>query len=168
MRNKFLPSLVTGFAAGVLLSVPVVKTIGFFIIVPLAVHFALKLEISMNKGELPVRIPRALLFGVMTALWASLFASAFDTLITFFTHNNDLVAAQYEIEKTFRQMNLGPIADYALEILRGAIHDIKTYGFSAVYTFSLLISNIFYNLLFGMAGSLISRIIINRSTSEIQ
>lgn len=168
MHNKFLPSLVTGFAAGVLLCVPGVKTIGFFVIVPVAVHFAIKLNVKLNNAAVPVRIPTALLFGIMTALWAALFATIFDTIITLFTHNNDLVAAQYEIEKTFKQMNLGPIADYGLQILHGAVNDIKTYGFSAVYTFSILISNIFYNILFGIIGAFISRMIINKKPTELQ
>ena len=162
MNNKFLPSLVTGFAAGVLLSVPGVKNFVFFITIPLAVYFALLLNIKLNDGSLPVRKRTAVIFGILTGLWAAFFSSLFDTLLTYVSHNNDFVEAFPEMQRRVQELNMGKITDEVLGMFKRMHADIKLKGFSPLYTFVLLISNFFMDVIFGILGGLISRIFINK------
>lgn len=162
MNNKYLPSLVTGFAAGVLLSVPGVKNFVFFITIPAAVYFALLLNIKLNDGSLPVKTRTAILFGVLTGLWAAFFSSMFDTLLTYVSRNNDFVEAFPEMQKRVQELNLGKISEEVIGMFKKMYSDIKYKGFSPLYTFVLLISNFFMDVLFGILGGLISRIYLNK------
>ena len=55
MKNKYLPSLVTGFVAAVLISIPFIKHVGCCVIVPFAAVYALILDVKLNKAELPIK-----------------------------------------------------------------------------------------------------------------
>ena len=88
MKNKYLPSLVTGFAAAVLVSIPLLKHVGCCVIVPFAAVYALILDVKLNKAELPIKGMEAFLFGIFTGLWAAIFSALFETIITLFTHRN--------------------------------------------------------------------------------
>lgn len=162
MNNKFLPSLVTGFAAGVLLSVPGVKGLFLYITLPVAVYFALFLNIKLNDGLIPVKIRTAVLFGILTGLWAAFFSTVFDTLLTYIMHNNDFTDAFPEIKKQFKEFNLGDVTKEFLGMFGRMDNDIRNNGFSPVYTFLMLTGNIIIYVIFGIIGGFISRIFLNK------
>ena len=150
MKNKYLPSLVTGFAAAVLVSIPLLKHVGCCVIVPFAAVYALILDVKLNKAELPIKGMEAFLFGIFTGLWAAIFSALFETIITLFTHNNDFVQELPGIENVLRNQapaSFKQFIDQAIQIYRHMAIEIKTTGFSALYTFAILGTNIIIDIL---------------------
>ena len=97
--KKFLSPLIVGFGAGVLSIVPVAKSFGCCLIIPVAAFIALLLEQKANNDFSKIEIKKGLIFGLLTGLYAALFGSVFDFFITFVTKNNDLVATYSELQK---------------------------------------------------------------------
>jgi hypothetical protein len=172
MNNKYLPSLVTGFGAAVLVSVPWVKTVGCCVIVPLAALYALMLHIKLNKGELPIKTTMAILFGLMTGLWAAFFSAMFETIITFFTHSNDFVQGLPGMESMLRNSKFAPafsgIFDQMLRIYHSMANDIRSYGFSPIYSFTVLAGNLIVDSIFGMIGGVLGMIYLNNRSKTIK
>jgi hypothetical protein len=167
MKNKYLPSLVTGFGAGVLMSVPLISHVGCCVIVPFAAVYALILDIKLNKAELPIRAGEALLFGILTGLWAAFFSSLFDTIITFITHNNEFVQGLPAVENLIRNQapaSFKQIVEQVILIYRHMSNDIKTVGFSPIYTFSILATNLIIDVIFGIIGGFIGMNYLNKKS----
>ena len=165
MKNKYLPSLVTGFAAAVLVSIPLLKHVGCCVIVPFAAVYALILDVKLNKAELPIKGMEAFLFGIFTGLWAAIFSALFETIITLFTHNNDFVQELPGIENVLRNQapaSFKQFIDQAIQIYRHMALEIKTTGFSALYTFAILATNIVIDIIFGIIGGFIGMNYLNK------
>jgi len=169
MKNKYLPSLVTGFGAAVLVSVPWVRTIGCCVIIPLASLYALILHIKLNNGELPIKTSMAILFGLMTGLWAAFFSAMFETIITFVTHTNDFVQGLPAMESMLRSSRFAPsfsgIFDQMLRIYHSMANDIRLYGFSPIYTFTVLAGNVIVDSIFGMIGGVLGMTFLNKRST---
>lgn len=169
MKNKYLPSLVTGFGAAVLVSVPWIRTVGCCIIIPFATLYALMLHIKLNGGELPIKTSMAILFGLMTGLWAAFFSAMFETIITFFTHTNDFVQGLPQMESMLRGSRFAPsfsgIFDQMLRIYHSMAKDIQLYGFSPIYTFTVLAGNIIVDSIFGMLGGILGKSYLNKRST---
>ena len=168
MKNKYLPSLVTGFGAAVLVSIPWIKTVGCCVIVPFAAVYALMLHIKLNNGEMPIKTGMAIGFGLMTGLWAAFFSAMFETILTFVTHSNDFVQGLPSMESMLRNPKfgvLGGIIDKMIQIYRSMERDIKTYGFSPIYTFTVLAGNVIVDSIFGMIGGLLGMIYLNKRSN---
>jgi mannose/fructose/N-acetylgalactosamine-specific phosphotransferase system component IIC len=165
MKNKYLPSLVTGFVAAVLVSIPIVKHVGCCVIVPFAAVYALILDVKLNKAELPIKGKEALLFGILTGLWAAVFSALFETIITLFTHSNDFVAELPGIENVLRNQapaSFKQFMEQAILIYRHMATEIRITGFSALYTFAILATNIFVDIIFGIIGGFIGMNYLNK------
>jgi hypothetical protein len=165
MKNKYLPSLVTGFGAAVLVSIPLVKNVGCCVIVPFAAVYALILDVKLNKAELPIKGKEAVLFGLMTGLWAAVFSALFETIITMFAHSNDFVQELPNIENVFRNqlpVSFRPMMDQAIVIYKSMAAEIKATGYSAIYTFAILFTNIFVDVIFGIIGGFIGMNYLNK------
>ena len=165
MKNKYLPSLVTGFGAAVLVSIPLLKHVGCCVIIPFAAVYALILDVKLNKAELPIRGKEAVLFGLLTGLWAAVFSALFETLITLFTHNNEFVQELPGIENVLRNqvpVSFRPMMEQAIVIYRSMATEIKTTGFSAIYTFAILSTNIVVDIIFGIIGGFIGMNYLNK------
>jgi len=173
MNNKYLPSLITGFAAGVLLSVPVINSFGFLLFVPWGVYFALTLHIKLNNGAVPVKVGTAILFGFLTAIWSAFFSTMIHTLLTLLTHSNNFVEGFYEEQKSLKNVfselavkmkdpAFSEMANVFLGIYKKMYNDIKSSGFSALYTFMVLFGMMMIQMVLGVIGGLISRIFINK------
>lgn len=163
-RKNLFPSLVAGFGAAVLTTVPGIKNFACCLIVPMAVIIALYLDIKINKTILPVTIKTALIFGFFTALFATIFSTFFDVLITYITHSNDFIQALPQTESMVRQYHLEVLLDQTMSVLKQMSNQIKISGFSLLYTFGILISNFIINTIFGLLGGLLGMIFINRRT----
>jgi hypothetical protein len=165
MKTKYLPSLVTGFVAAVLISIPLLKHIGCCVIVPFAAVYALILDVKLNKAELPIKGKEAFLFGLMTGLWAAIFSAIFETIITLFTHSNDFVQELPGLENILRNQapaSFKQFMEQAIQIYRHMAVEIKTTGFSALYTFAILATDIFVDIIFGIIGGFIGMNYLNK------
>jgi hypothetical protein len=169
MKNKYLPSLVTGFGAAVLVSVPWIRTIGCCIVIPFASVYALMLHIKLNDGEIPIKTSLAILFGLMTGLWAAFFSAMFETIITFVAHSNDFVKGLPAMENMLRtskfNSSFGGIFDQMIRIYHSMAKDISLYGFSPIYTFTVLAGNVIVDSIFGMLGGVLGMTYLNKRSS---
>ena len=171
MKNKYLPSLVTGFGAAVLISIPFIKHVGCCVIIPIAAVYALILDVKLNKAKLPIMGSEAFLFGLLTGLWAAFFSALFETIITFVTHTNEFVQGLPGIENILRNQvpaSFKPFIEQAILIYRSMAKDIKTTGFSYIYTFSILATNIFVDIIFGIIGGFIGMNYLNKRNKPQQ
>ncbi len=164
--KKHLPALVAGFGAGVLQVVPVVKSFSCLIIMPLAGIFALVLYQKSNKIISPISTQKAVVTGLMTGVFAALFGSFFEILITFITKSNDLV---YVVNDLYEFIDKFPVEEtvktQVIQLTENVVNSIKTTGFSLLYSFSVVVNNLIINPIFGTIGALIGLKFIN---SKIQ
>jgi hypothetical protein len=165
MKNKYLPSLVTGFGAAVLVSIPLIKHVGCCVIVPFAAVYALILHVQLNKAKLPIKGSEAFLFGLLTGLWVAFFSALFETIITLFAHSNEFVQELPGIENFIRNQapaSFKQLIETVIPIYRHMAAEIKTTGFSPIYTFAILASNIFVDIIFGIIGGFIGMNYLNK------
>lgn len=162
--KKIFPSLVSGFAASVLTTIPLLKSFACCLIVPAAAFLALLLDQKINHNLERITLKKALLFGFLTGLFATFFITSFDLLMTFITKTNDLIYSLPQTEVMMRQWNLGPLFDESLNLIKQMAADIQTTGFSALYAIMIFFTNFISNSIFGMIGGTIGMAILNRKT----
>lgn len=159
--KKLLPVLVCGFAAGVLNTVPFVKNFGCCLIIPIAVYFALVLDLRSRGDQDPVKPAKAMQMGLLTGVFCAIFVTLFEMLIILITRSSDLVAGLPEIERMMSQFAESDISRQMMNILYKIRDDIVNYGFSLLYTFSMLMSSLLVNSIVGMIGGLLAMQFIN-------
>ena len=168
--KKYLSPLIVGFSAGVLSIVPVAKSFGCCLIIPIAAFIALLLDQKAKNDYSKIEIKKGLIFGLFTGLYAALFGSVFDFFITFVTKNNDIVATFSELQKVITEFPISEaLKEDVMIILGGVVESIKDTGFSLLYTLSVLVNNTILNSVFGMLGGIIGAQILNsRSQKNIE
>ncbi len=159
--KKYLPALVAGFGAGVLQIVPIAKNLTCCLIVPAAVVIALVLDRKANNDHSPIISSKAVAIGALTGLFAALFGTFFEVLVTFITKHNDIVNAVSEFRNMFQGFMDEEVVDQAMGMLYGMVEDIQTSGFSFMYAVMILFGNLFVNIIFGIIGGLIGMQILN-------
>ncbi|NOX17004.1 MAG: DUF4199 domain-containing protein [Chlorobi bacterium] len=160
--KKILPALVPGFAAGVLAIVPVAKNFGCCLIIPAAAVAAVFLEQTSKGNKESVEMSRALVLGLLTGIFAALFGSAFDVIITLVTKSNELVSAFGELQKVLSNLPLSDeVKQQVSNLFTNMINDIQATGFSLVYTISMFFNSLITNIIFGLIGGLIGAKIYN-------
>ncbi len=141
---------------------PVAKSFGCCLIIPVAAFIALLLEQKANNDYSKIEIKQGLLFGLLTGLYAALFGTILDFFITFITKNNDIVATYSELQKVINQFPISEnLKDNVMNILGNVVESIRTSGISLIYTFSVLVNNLVLNSVFGMLGGIIGAQILN-------
>lgn len=160
--KKYLPPLVCGFGAAVIIIVPGMENFGCCLIVPVASILSLLLHQKAINSKTKIDDNISITFGLLTGLFAALFATLFDIIITLITHSNDFVKAIPQSEALLRELNLGSILDYTVNLFRAIANDIRTKGFSLYYSIIILISNTVSFLAFGLIGGIVGRIFINK------
>jgi hypothetical protein len=165
--KTYLPPLVAGFGAAVLTTVPGIREFGCCLIVPLAVFTALLLYKKALNGNTIISVKTSLFLGFLTGLFAALFSTFFDTIITFFTHSNDFVRTLPQTQEVLDSFNLGEAAKQTIDLMKGMADQITTNGFSLLYIIFILMSNLIVDSVFGLIGGLLGRIIINRRTPTL-
>jgi hypothetical protein len=103
-------------------------------------------------------------FGFATGVIAAFFASCFDVLITFITRSNEFIGAIPQTESMLKEMNLGPVVDESLKLVRRIASEIRRTGFSPLYTVFIFITNIILFSIFGILGGLIGMLFVNKKT----
>jgi len=160
--NKYLPSIVTGFGAAVLSTIPGIKNLNCCLIIPAAAFLSIYLYNKSTGNDSPIKLNKALSYGLLTGLIAALFSSLFDILITYITHSNDLVVGLEQTQEMMQELKLGTLIDASMEILRTMVKEIEVTGFSALYTVMITISNFFIFSIFGMLGGLLGMAVLNK------
>jgi hypothetical protein len=160
--NKYLPSIVTGFGAAVLSTIPGIKNLNCCLIIPAAAFLSIYLYNKSTGNDSPIKLNKALSYGLITGLIAALFSSLFDILITYITHSNDLVVGLEQTEEMMQELKLGSLIDASMEIMRTMVKEIEGTGFSALYSVMITISNFFIFSIFGMLGGLLGMAVLNK------
>ena len=164
--NKYLPTLVCGFAAAVLSTVPGIKNFSCCLLVPGAAAVSILLDKKINQSQEKVLLSKSIGFGFLTGLFATLFITTFDILLTYFIKTNEFIQSLPQIELTMRQWNLGPMVDESLKLIKSVAKEIEKNGFSFIYLLMILSSNFIVNSIFGMIGGALGMSLANRKSRE--
>ncbi len=162
MNKKYLPALVSGFGAAVLTTIPGVESFACCLVVPIASGVSIALYKKSQPEILKIETGTGLMLGFLTALFAAIFASSFEILITYLTRTSDLSVSMPQAEQLIREMNLGTAAEESIEILKQMITDIQTTGFSFLYSILIALTNLISFTIFGLLGGLVATAIINK------
>ena len=166
MRNmdikKYLPSIVTGFGAAVLSTIPGIKSLSCCLLVPAAAYLSLHLYNKSTGDRSAIQLNKALSYGLITGLVAATFITLFELLITYLTHSNDLVSNLQQTEEIVSDFNIGPLMDESIKLMKKMATDIEATGFSALYAVMITISNFFILSIFGMLGGLLGMSVLNK------
>ncbi len=160
--KKYISAFVAGFGAGVLQVVPIAKSFACCLIIPAAAFIALSLDQKASKNYEPISFSKAATFGLLTGLWAALFGTVFDIFITLITKNNDIIAAFGQIQSMLGNFPVSEgLKQEVSTMLNLVVEQIKSTGFSFLYTFSVLINNLVVDVIFGFVGGVIGMQILN-------
>lgn len=164
--NRILPVIISGFIVAVFSIVPILKNFSCCLFLPFASVFSLYLDLRVNKNLEFIRIPKALKFGFLTGLFATIFYVPLDLLITFFTRTNDFIAVIPQAEILIQDLEIKEITKDSMSMIRAMAEQIKETGFSPLYAVMILFSNLFTNSIFGMIGGLIGMGILNKKITD--
>ncbi|MBN8544626.1 MAG: DUF4199 family protein [Ignavibacteria bacterium] len=170
VNSKYFPTLVSGFAAGVLSTVPILKSTACCILVPAAVIFALYADRRINNDKFPLQMSYALVFGLLTGVFTAFFGTTFDVLISFITRHNEFVDSYPQILQMLNEMPFlqgsDPSVKEAMDILEATRDDLVNTGFSGFYAVMSFINNLIFYPLFGLLGGLLGKAILDRSNKS--
>ncbi len=164
--KKYLPTLVLGFAASVLATVPGIKNFSCCLLVPGAAVFAILLDKKITHSNERVTIGKGLGFGFLTGLYATIFITIFEMLLTYFARTNDFIQNLPQSELIMQQWNLGPMVEDSLKLMKGMAKEIEKTGFSFLYLILIFFSNFFINSIFGMIGGALGMNLANRKLNQ--
>lgn len=166
-NSKYISPLVLGFIAAVFSVVPVIKSLGCCLLIPVAAYLALLLDQKANSDYSRLEIKKGVIFGLVTGLVAAILSTTFDTVITLITHKNDLLISFPQLVETIDKFPIDELTkEEVLSLLSGVVDDIRTSGFSLIYVISLLVNNLFANSVFGILGGIIGVQILNSRNSK--
>lgn len=160
--NRIFPVIVSGFIAAVLSVVPVLKSFSCCLLLPLAAVFSLYLDIRVNKNSEIIKTSKAIKFGFLTGLFATLFYVPLDLIITFFARSNDLIESIPQAEILIQDLDLKSVSDDSIKLMKNMANEIRSTGFSLLYAIMILFSNLFTNTIFGIIGGIIGMGILNK------
>ncbi len=164
-KNKYLSSLVCGFGAAVLTTVPALKVFSCCLIIPLFAVLGIYLFFRINGGQSSIDLKTALFIGFLTGVFAAIFSSFFDVIITYITHTNELVESLPQTEAAVKSYNLDKLFQPSMKLLKNMSAQIKTSGFSTLYAFMILLSNLIVDIIFGMLGGVVGMKFVNKKTN---
>lgn len=158
LRNYFLPAVLAGFSLGVLNSIPFLKPC--CLLIPVGGFFAVYLYRAATK-IIQLDLGRVALIGVLTGLFAALFATSFDVLFTYITRSNEIVESLPEIEKMMKN-NFGKLFESTFQIYKYMSDEIRASGFSLLYTIGMLFSYLIIDTIFAFIGAVFARSYFNK------
>ncbi|MCP5062121.1 MAG: DUF4199 family protein [Ignavibacteriae bacterium] len=165
--KKYLPVLVTGFAAGVLHIVPIVKGLTCCLVVPVAAYFAIVLYQKSNNNFEQIDLRKGATLGILTGVIAAIFGSFFDIAITLITKNNDILNSFNQLTETIDMFPFPrETKDEVLNLMQTVVTSIRETGFSLLYATSIFVNNLIVNPIFGLIGGLVGAKILNSKNSN--
>ena len=154
--KKLLPSIVTGFAAGVLTTVPLLKNFACCLLLPAAAVIAVFLDQKANGEDENLLMSKGVVIGLMTGIFAAVFGSTFDILITYIAKSNDLVSTFSEMQNFISNFPINETMKQQItNMMQSMVDDISRTGFSLFYTVSVIVNNFISNSIFGVIGGLV-------------
>ncbi len=162
VQNKYFPTLVFGFAAAVMTIIPGLRSFACCLIIPAASWIALYITKRMNKFENEITSSVAFKFGALTGLFAALFSTIIEVLMTYILKSNEITQTLPQIEILFSQYNLGEMMEESLKLIHQMADDIAKNGFSLFFTFFLLFNNLLVDIIFGIIGGFIGMAFLNK------
>jgi hypothetical protein len=166
MNNKYLSALVCGFGAAILTTIPGVESFACCLIVPIASGISIALYKKSNRELFKISTGTGVMLGLLTGIIAAFFASGFEIILTYISKTNELVTAMPQTEQLIRDMNLGSAAEESMEVLRQMVEEIRSNGFSFLYTILIIVSNLISFSIFGMLGGILGTVIINKRSAQ--
>jgi hypothetical protein len=168
--KKYLPTMVCGFGAAVLSTVPGIKNFSCCLIVPAAAAISILIDKKINNSNEKVLIGKTLGFGFLTGLFATLFITTFEMLLTYFIKSNDFIQTLPQTEIVMRQTDLGSffgkMVDESLKLSKSVSKEIQKHGFSFIYLLMIFSSNFIINSVFGMIGGALGMSLANRKSRD--
>jgi hypothetical protein len=164
--KKYFPALVAGFGAGVLHIVPLTKGLTCCLVVPIAAVIAIMLEQKANGNLKVIELKRGVILGLLTGVFAALFGSFFDIMITFITKNNDIILAFNEMNDILDTFPVPEnVREEVINLMGSVVESIKETGFSSIYAISVIFNNLIVDSIFGLIGGLAGTKILNSRNS---
>lgn len=160
--KKIFPMLIAGFSAAVLSIIPILKGFSCCLLIPFASVFALFLDSKANRTPDKITLKKSIWFGFLTGFFATIFIVLFDSFLTFIFRTNDLIETIPQSEILLNQMNLGELTEESMKLMKSIAAEIKTSGFSLLYTIMIFFSNFITNSIFGIIGGLVGMGILNK------
>ncbi|MBI9072238.1 MAG: hypothetical protein JEY94_11610 [Melioribacteraceae bacterium] len=164
--KKTIAAFVTGFGAGVLKIVPIIKGLSCCLVIPAAAFFALLLDQKANNNYAKIRVSKAILFGLLTGLFAAVFGTSLDLIITYITKSNEVVTNLPQIQEMLGGMPANSIVKEVIDIYAQIAKDITATGFSGLYAVFIFGGSLLTDPIFGMVGGLIGMQILNSKNIE--
>jgi hypothetical protein len=164
--KKYLPTLVAGFGAAVLSTVPGIKNFSCCLLVPGAAAISILLDKRITHSYEKVNIGKGIGFGFLTGIVATIFITIFEMLVTYFAKTNDFIESIPQSEMVIREWNLGPMVDESLKMMKTVAKEISKSGFSFLYLLMIFSSNFIINSIFGMIGGALGISLANRKSNE--
>ncbi len=165
MDKRYLSSLLCGFGAAVLSTIPGMNSIACCLLVPIASGLSLLLYKKSQPDLIKIKTGTGVILGLLTGIFAALFASGFEIIITAITKSTDLISAIPQTENLIKDMNLGPAAEESIKLLKKMASEIQTSGFSFLYSIIITLSNLISYSIFGILGGVLGTAIINKRSS---
>lgn len=166
MNNKYLSALVCGFGGAILSTIPGVESFACCLIVPIASGISIALYKKSNRELFKISTGTGVMLGLLTGIIAALFASGFEIILTYISKTNELVTAMPQTEQLIRDLNLGSAAEESLKLLRQMVEEIRSNGFSFLYSVLIIMSNLISFSIFGMLGGILGTVIVNKRSAE--
>ena len=167
INSKYISPIIVGFGAAVLSVVPVVKSFGCCLMIPLAAYLSLMLDQKATSDYSQLEIKKCVIFGLLTGVTAAILGTAFDTLITIITHKNDLLLSFPELLEAINNFPIDEATrEEVVDLLSNVVDQIRNSGFSPLYTISLFVNNVFADSVFGILGGIIGVQILNSRNSR--
>lgn len=164
--KKYLPTLVAGFGAAVLSTVPGIKNFSCCLLVPGAAAISILLDKRITNNFEKTNLGKGLGFGLLTGMFATFFITIFEMLVTYFAKTNDFIDSIPQSEMVIRQWDLGPLVDESLKMMKSVAKEIRKSGFSFTYLLMIFSSNFLINSIFGMIGGAFGVSLANRKSKE--
>lgn len=166
--KKFLPSLVCGFGAGVLMIAPIIKVMSCCLIIPIAALLSVILDQKANPTGEKITIQKGLVLGLFTGIFAGIFGTSFEVLITYITHSNDLTENLHQMNEMWENFPQEAAVKNVIAMFHQMVQDIQDNGFSLLYTVFLTANNVISGIIFGLLGGLLGMKIANTGLDKNQ
>ena len=164
--KRIIAPFVTGFGAGVFKIVPIIKGLSCCLIIPAAAFFALFLDQKANNNYEKIPVSKAIVFGLLTGLFAAVFGTSIDLVVTFITKSNEVVTNLPQIQEMLGGMPANSIVKEVIDIYAQIARDITATGFSGVYAVLIFGGSLLTDPIFGMIGGLIGMQVLNSKNIE--
>lgn len=161
-QKKYFPTVISGFGVAAVVTAPVFGGIFCLFVLPVGAIASLYVYQRLNNFPAPVNGKNAFMFGMLTGVFAAVFRTLFDVLLTFIFKTNNFVELLPELEDFYSQYYFKEAAEQTLSIINSMAVTIQDTGFSLLYTIVMLFGNLIMMTIIGIAAGFLGMVIINK------